>query len=55
MMADQRAKAVTQLLNEQLAELRPHLLTLIEGLGVPEETLGAAMLQAILHHVETFA
>lgn len=43
-ISDQRAKAVTQLLNEQLAELRPHLLTLIEGLGVPEETLGAAML-----------
>jgi acyl-CoA oxidase len=43
-LSDQRAKAVTQLLNEQLAELRPHLLTLIEGLGVPEETLGAAML-----------
>lgn len=43
-ISDQRAKAVTQLLNDQLAELRPHLLTLIEGLGVPEETLGAAML-----------
>ncbi|MCR4514186.1 acyl-CoA dehydrogenase [Aeromicrobium sp. 50.2.37] len=43
-ISDQRAKAVTQLLNEQLGELRPHLLTLIEGLGVPEETLGAAML-----------
>ena len=43
-ISDQRAKAVTQLLNEQLAELRPHLLTLVEGLGVPEETLGAAML-----------
>lgn len=43
-ISDQRAKTVTQLLNEQLAELRPHLLTLIEGLGVPEETLGAAML-----------
>jgi acyl-CoA oxidase len=43
-LSDQRAKAVTQLLNDQLGELRPHLLTLIEGLGVPEETLGAAML-----------
>lgn len=43
-ISDQRAKAVTQLLNDQLGELRPHLLTLIEGLGVPEETLGAAML-----------
>ncbi len=43
-LSDQRAKAVTNLLNEQLAELRPHLLTLIEGFGVPEETLGAAML-----------
>ncbi len=43
-ISDQRAKAVTQLLNEQLAGLRPHLLTLVEGLGVPEETLGAAML-----------
>jgi acyl-CoA oxidase len=43
-ISDARAKAVTQLLNDQLAELRPHLLTLVEGLGVPEETLGAAML-----------
>ena len=43
-LSDQRAKAVTNLLNEQLGELRPHLLTLVEGLGVPEETLGAAML-----------
>lgn len=44
-LSDQRAKTVSALLNAQLTKLRPHLLTLIEGLGVPESTLGAAMLQ----------
>lgn len=43
-LTDARAKTVTSLLNDQLTVLRPHLLTLIEGLGVPESTLGAAIL-----------
>ncbi|AXT83786.1 acyl-CoA oxidase [Aeromicrobium sp. A1-2] len=43
-LADTRAKTVTTLVNELLEKLRPHTLTLIEGFGVPEETLGAAML-----------
>ena len=43
-LADTRAKTVTSLVNELLDKLRPHTLTLIEGFGVPEETLDAAML-----------
>ena len=43
-LSDARAKTVTSLLNEQLDKLRPHLLTLVEGFGVPEATLGAAFL-----------
>ena len=44
-LADTRAKMVTTLVNELLETLRPHMLTLIEGFGVPEATLGAAMLE----------
>lgn len=43
-LSDTRAKTVTALVNGLLDTLRPHTLTLIEGFGVPEETLGAAML-----------
>ena len=43
-LADTRAKTVTSLVNELLEKLRPHTLTLIEGFGVPEATLNAAML-----------
>jgi acyl-CoA oxidase len=43
-LSDARAKTVTTLVNDQLEKLRPHLLTIIEGLGVPEATLGAAFL-----------
>ncbi|MFT4298737.1 MAG: acyl-CoA dehydrogenase family protein [Aeromicrobium sp.] len=43
-LSDQRAKAVTSLVNRQLEVLRPHLLTLIEGFGIPESTLGAQIL-----------
>ncbi|WP_456695846.1 acyl-CoA dehydrogenase family protein [Aeromicrobium sp. P5_D10] len=43
-LSDQRAKTVTSLVNDLLDKLRPHTLTLIEGFGVPEETLGAEML-----------
>lgn len=45
-ISDQRAKAVTSQINALLSKLRPHTLTLIEGFGVPEDSLGAAMLQA---------
>ncbi len=44
-LADTRAKMVTSLVNELLVKLRPHTLTLIEGFGVPEESLGAVMLE----------
>ncbi|MCU1678326.1 MAG: acyl-CoA oxidase [Frankiales bacterium] len=43
-LSDTRAKTVTSLINDLLDKLRPHTLTLIEGFGVPEETLDAAML-----------
>ena len=43
-ISDTRAKAVTTEVNALLDQLRPHTLALIEGLGVPEESLGAAML-----------
>ena len=45
-LSDQRAKTVTELVNRQLATLRPHLETMIEALGVPVESLDAAMLQS---------
>lgn len=41
-----RAKAVTSELNNVLEELRPHTLTLIEGFGIPAESLGTVMLEA---------
>ncbi|MFF0815883.1 acyl-CoA dehydrogenase [Rhodococcus sp. NPDC003318] len=40
----ERAKAVTRGVNERCRSLRPHVLTLVEGFGVPESVLGAAML-----------
>ncbi|MEE2033593.1 acyl-CoA dehydrogenase family protein [Rhodococcus chondri] len=40
----ERAKAVTRGINERCRTLRPHAETLVEGLGVPESLLGAAML-----------
>lgn len=43
-ISDTRAKAVTTEINALLEKLRPHALALVEGLGVPEETLGADML-----------
>jgi acyl-CoA oxidase len=44
-LSDQRAKAVTSEVNGMLEKLRPHLLTLIEGLGVPEKAWSAEMLE----------
>ncbi|MCL3838471.1 acyl-CoA dehydrogenase [Aeromicrobium duanguangcaii] len=43
-ISDTRAKAVTTEVNALLDRLRPHTLALIEGLGVPESSLGATML-----------
>jgi len=40
-----RAKEVTSHVSELCRQLRPHALTLIEGFGIPESMLGAAMLQ----------
>ncbi len=41
-----RSKAVTSEVNKLLAKLRPYTLILIEGFAVPEESLGAKMLEA---------
>ena len=43
-ISDDRGKAVQREVNSLLAKLRPHTLTLIEGLGVPPESLGAEIL-----------
>jgi acyl-CoA oxidase len=44
-LTDQRAKVVTAEVNGMLEKLRPHLLTLVEGLGVPEKAWAAEMLE----------
>ncbi|SOC55842.1 acyl-CoA dehydrogenase [Ornithinimicrobium cerasi] len=43
-MSAGRAKAVTTQVNKLCAELRPHAVAIVEGLGVPEAWLGSAML-----------
>src|SRR5690606_3401298 len=43
-MSVERAKAVRRGVNELVDRLRPHALTLVEGMGVPEEMLNAALL-----------
>ncbi|WP_278314300.1 acyl-CoA dehydrogenase family protein [Lolliginicoccus levis] len=43
-MSVERAKAVRRGVNELCEALRPHALTLVEGLGVPETMLRASML-----------
>lgn len=43
-MSGDRAKQVTNEINALLKKLRPHALTLVAGLGVPEESLGSAIL-----------
>ncbi len=43
-MSDHRAKAVTREINDLLQRLRPRALDLVEGLGVPEASLGTSML-----------
>ena len=44
-LSTDRAKAVTSELNQLLIKLRPHPLTLIEGFGVPVQTLGTNLLE----------
>lgn len=41
----ERSKAVLRGINERCRTLRPHVMTLVEGLGVPEYLLGSAMLE----------
>ncbi|WP_253787502.1 acyl-CoA dehydrogenase family protein [Nocardia amikacinitolerans] len=43
-MSVERAKAVRRGVNELVDRLRPHALTLVEGMGVPENMLRAALL-----------
>lgn len=43
-MTPARAKAITTAVDELCATLRPHALTLVEGLGVPEKWLQAPLL-----------
>lgn len=43
-ISDDRAKSVIREINALLKKLRPQVLTLIEGFAVPEQSLGAAML-----------
>jgi len=40
-----QAKSITRAVNQLCAELRPHAIALVEGLGVPEHWLGAAFLR----------
>ncbi|TWH44632.1 acyl-coenzyme A oxidase [Rhodococcus rhodochrous J38] len=44
LLSVERAKAVTRGINERCRSLRPHALTLVDGLGVPDYLLGSAML-----------
>src|SRR5690625_2961213 len=44
-ISDQRAKNITAQIENLLVKLRPHTLDLIEGFGIPPETLGAAFLE----------
>ncbi len=44
LMTQARSKSLTKTVNHLCAELRPDALALVEGLGVPEEWLGSAML-----------
>ncbi|SNT38028.1 acyl-CoA dehydrogenase family protein [Rhodococcoides kyotonense] len=43
-LSTERSKAVTRGINERCRTLRPHAVELVDGLGVPEQLLGAAML-----------
>ena len=44
-MSDARAKALRKQINQVCHELRPRAIALVEGLGVPQEWLGSAMLE----------
>ncbi|WP_062073205.1 acyl-CoA dehydrogenase family protein [Demequina sediminicola] len=45
-ISSSRSKAIGEQLDVLCRELRPHALSLVEGLGIPEEWLGAAILKA---------
>ena len=49
-MSVERAKLVRRGVNELVDRLRPHALTLVEALGVPESTLRAALLDDASSH-----
>ncbi len=40
-----RSKAVTATVNQLLGELRPHLVTLVDGFGIPRAWVGAAIVE----------
>lgn len=44
LMSTARAKAIVPAINQLCQELRPHAVSLVEGMGVPEQLLGSAML-----------
>lgn len=44
-MSAARAKAIVPAINQLCQELRPQALALVEGLGVPQQLLGSAMLE----------
>ncbi len=43
-LSTERAKAVTRGINERCRSLRPHVETLVDGFGIPEQLRYAAML-----------
>ena len=45
-MSDTRAKALRKQINQLCAELRPRAIGLVDGLGVPADWLGAAVLES---------
>lgn len=44
LMSATRAKAIVPAINQLCQDLRPHAVSLVEGMGVPEQLLGSAML-----------
>lgn len=44
-MSTARAKAILPAINQRCQDLRPHAEALIEGMGIPEQLLGSAMLE----------
>ena len=44
-MSTTRAKALLPAINQLCQDLRPHAVALVEGMGIPEQLLGSAMLE----------